>query len=209
MQWVPQERNIFSAVHCAWQFQKSFPAIFQSGKVDVCPGFKNIVSDLTKSTVVIREDDKLRIPGYLLKVKGKSEYQIVLSSSQTTCWKRFTLCKELCHMLTDDSSVYARNVTDQIAHAIKVRDAFRVTSELNSEEFCFILAIELMIPLQRRAEIRRKIKESESHFNIANSLKIPEWIINYYYKIALLADTTDVIRVALAHHDEEMQPIAD
>ena len=206
MNWVPKERTIFSVVECAWNFQTSNPDIFQQGKVEVDPALRNLILKVTGAKIALREDANLRLPGYLLKKRGIAEYDIVLSRSITYCWKRFTLVKELCHILTDDGSVYAKNATEQIAHALVMRNAFNAIAALNSEEFCFLLAIELLIPLQRRTEIQAKIKAGETDFNIANSLKIPEWIIHFYYKRTPFSNTTDAIRLAFDYHMVDAPP---
>lgn len=209
MSWVPKERTIFSVVQCAWQFQTSHPAIFQVLRVSVNPGLMKIITKITGAAIHLSLDEELRLPGYLLKKREILEYTIVLARNSTWCWKRFTLCKELCHVLTDDGSVYARSAIEQLAHAIKIRQAFNALAKLNSEEFCFLLAIELMIPLQRRLEIGSRVKKGEPDFNIANDLKMPEWIINYYYKQTPLADTTDALRLAFGYHEEDRPPFKE
>ena len=97
-------------------------------------------------------------------------FEILVPKTFNVCHRRFALCKELCHILTDDGPFKSHDPIDQLNKALQTvrkvlnspRDAelspLFTQTELPSEDFCFLLALDILIPVYRRDEIIETVK---------------------------------------------------
>lgn len=185
--------DVVTAITNAFDFQKSHEDFFDVDRVRISPDLVNLVSQEKSCTLNIKEDQHLYcVRGYILSKTREAHRDIVISAVSTRCWKRFTLCKELCHVLTDDETVRAHRPVEQLSLAIKAKEEPQTV--ISTESFCTIMAIELMIPPKHRPSLRERVKNDESTWDIANDLKIPEWVIEFYYRRTNLALLSDLVR---------------
>jgi hypothetical protein len=122
------------------------------------------------------------------------------------CHLNFAVCKELCHVLTDEGEFKSRDPFQQLFRALEICDEVIDPYLANlltkphlplSEDFCFLLAIELLIPIGRRNEIiaqfksdraKKRIIDEANLLNVARSLKIPKKVLTFF----VLSDYHDI-----------------
>jgi hypothetical protein len=123
---------------------------------------------------------------------------INIIKESSDCWQRFTKVKEFCSAFAGHyQSETLRNTIyeGEEDYAKSIEEAFkRKTSTINSdgllagdidcETFAILLAIELMIPRDRRNITKRlieKVENNETTLNdVAKSLMIPEAVLRFF-----------------------------
>lgn len=120
-----------------------------------------------------------------------NNYYIVINGKQNTCWKRFTLIKELCSLyVNQDARVpemglktfddYQKSLDISYDEMLKLKSR-TAGEDLESDTFAIILATELMIPPFYRMEtstlINRQKNSTITMNDIAKSLSMPEFIL--------------------------------
>lgn len=114
------------------------------------------------------------------------KYEVVLLEGQNPCWNRFTLCKELFHVLLDTDEY--RNI-DIDAHVDEVKNTFYVDdSEPNlpatSEELAEIAAMEFLFPyVSRKEELTGVPLEFKA---IAEKYKVPQVLVEQYLSVSYI-----------------------
>jgi hypothetical protein len=121
-------------------------------------------------------------------------YQILIPATFNVCHRRFALCKELCHILTDADPYKEHDVFAQLNRALRtVRNVvnangdgdlspFFTSTSLDSEDFCFLLALEILIPVNKRDQIILdvKVNGTKTPFMVATELRIPESLVWFF-----------------------------
>ncbi len=105
------------------------------------------------------------------------------STQRNYCWRRFTKCKELCHLLIDTkSSLWCTDVMRQLESAAS-RPLFEGNLEdgdksLSSEQFCYFLALELAVPWKVRLEHPElQTVKDKDYRAYAEVFRIPEAVV--------------------------------
>ena len=119
-------------------------------------------------------------------------HDILIPASFNLCHQRFAVCKELCHILTDDKSVKTDDIILQLNTAIKTvyrvqnaqqlldENPFFTSEKLSSEDFCFLLALEILIPINHRDAIMKSVSLGVKTYDIAYGLRIPETLVKFF-----------------------------
>lgn len=161
----------------------------------VWPGLKNAVQRYKGGKQIVR----YYLPPTLLTdisihIEKPDRYEILIPEIFNCCHKRFALCKELCHILTDDKFSSSRNPFDQLNRALvtnkkvlgykesefEINPLFTGT-ELLSEEFCFLLALEILIPIPQRDKLIADVRvKGIKTYDVALSLRIPESLVIFF-----------------------------
>jgi hypothetical protein len=123
-------------------------------------------------------------------------FEILIPESFNPCHRRFAICKELCHILTDEDAAKSRQPIEQLNRALqtvrKVLESKLVDSEINqlfsatdipSEDFCFLLALEILIPVNRRDDLITNVRvKGVRTYDVAVHLRIPESLVIFFDK---------------------------
>jgi hypothetical protein len=116
-------------------------------------------------------------------------FQIIIPKTFNRCHFRFALCKELCHVISDDHSIRVSDPTAALqtardsAHSVRENSAnLFLATELDSEHFCFVMALELLIPVLARKEILRRLDRGDNSYDIAYPLAIPQKLVEFFHK---------------------------
>jgi len=148
-----------------------------------------ITIDLVPATVIdsVRSDDgAAKRADQLLRailVRFETNACIVLVDGLNQCWTRFSLCKELCHIVLGQAhSLETLDIQAQLHAAITIaRDPSR-DRELSSEELGWFTAIEVMLPAQDRPTILERRASGEDSLSIAQSYHVPKAIVDLMFE---------------------------
>src|SRR5271170_7145411 len=115
------ERNFVGAIRLANWIKRNNWYVSAAAAVNVSegcvwPGFGNAVMKHCGKRIDLYYIDYLRFISVVLK-RGDDGFEILIPSSFNTCHRRFAVCKELCHVLTDDINVRADDPVDQLTSA--------------------------------------------------------------------------------------------
>jgi hypothetical protein len=159
----------------------------------ILPTFKNKVEDYRggKSIVIFKSDD---LKNTSICIERDGIYQIVLPKGFNFCHQKFAVCKELCHILTDDGTYKSHEPIEQLTRALqtnrkvltspKDRELSLLFTEakLSAEDFCFLLALEILIPVEKRDQIITDVKVSgiKKPYDIALELHIPSSLVEFF-----------------------------
>lgn len=106
---------------------------------------------------------------------------ITCSSLRNYCWRRYVYTKEICHHYTGYyQSSFEGEPLIQLARASRDSNYSRDT-ELDDEQFCLFLAIELMIPWKFRGEISDVYRQQNSTYQVALSTRVPLSIVDFFF----------------------------
>lgn len=130
--------------------------------------------DHTMTSFVVMNDD--------------GSYEICLLSGNTNCWNRFSLCKELFHVVLDAED--HRNA-DLEVHLLEFRSsmldrAVEGSESAKNEMITEFAAMQFLFPYGRRLEYAEQIKAtpedrlSDLYENIARSHRVPRFMIEDY-----------------------------
>lgn len=185
--------RLFDAICIAREIQKTSPEIFQALPVEVSPALVSFAENRAKLKVEIGlipvEHTKAR--GYLLRYNKRAE--IMISDSQSFCWRRYVITKELSHLIADTEDQYLTGdlIDYQADMALKMRTgryySHRTTSSgatipdrqgelLDSESFSWHLAFHLLVPWKRWPEFL-SLLDSGNTFQAAEQFKIPRTVV--------------------------------
>jgi hypothetical protein len=158
------------------------------------PGFKNKVEDYHKPKRVVMYSPSDYLQNVSICIERAEGYEILLPQSFTFCEKKFAVCKELCHILTDDEDYKSHEPVEQIQHALQTDrkvlssatdrelSLLFTDSKLSSEDFCFLLAMELLLPVEKRDNFITdvKVNGTKTPYDIALELKIPKSLVSFF-----------------------------
>jgi hypothetical protein len=158
----------------------------------VWPAFKKAVEKHRGKPISLYVRDELKVTSTSLQA-GEEGFVILIPASFNFCHARFAICKELCHVLTDDDSVRAVDAVVQLNSAYQtvkkitevkgVMDLspFFTQAVLSSEDFCLLLALEILIPIKERDQILSDLSlKGYRPFDIAVRLRIPETLVKFF-----------------------------
>jgi|ERR1035437_408144 DNA-binding CsgD family transcriptional regulator len=193
------ERNFVGAIRIANWIKRNNWCVSTGDIINVSegcvwPAFKNAVQKHHGKKIELHFRDDLNFTSFSL-VKGDPAefFEILIPSAFNFCHRRFAICKELCHIFTDDNSVRTHDPVATLNHAlqtaISVQNPRRESElsplftyvEISSEDFCFLLALEILIPIKDRNRIiTESLVEGISNYDIAVRLRIPEKLVKFY-----------------------------
>ena len=131
---------------------------------------------------------QLRIRKLLVDFEGTSlrgnveryedRVEIHVRKSLSDSWRRFTVVKELCHLLLDGEEDWSVDVVTTIADLLAFSGfSGEETAEIRSEKLAEIMALELIYPIEDRRPDLASIADGKKISEIAASRKIPAiWI---------------------------------
>lgn len=191
------ERNFKGAIRLSnwlkakhWYSSKGDPVNIAMGGVS--PAFLNAVQNERKKYIEVHYRTDLATTS--ICIEREKSFQILIPESFNSCHRRFALCKELCHVLTDDAHHRCHDPDRQIGRTLttgmNVRNSVRdgelcplfTLTELESEDFCFLLAMEIVIPVSKRDQIMADVKISakKTHYQVATELMIPQSLVRFF-----------------------------
>jgi len=115
--------------------------------------------------------------------------QILLSHTNSLCWNRFTVCKELMYYYLEETATANKPEKgdvgkDLISKLSSISGSFceiKKEDDLDKEQFTFCLAIEVMLPWVWRDEVHDMNEQGFTNKEIATRFKVPEAIIEMYF----------------------------
>lgn len=114
-------------------------------------------------------------------VDRKDGIDLVFLKDLNNCWRRFALCKELCHILLADPSNYSPNFAEHIEGCFGISLAGNTDDKMAStyvERTAEIAAMEYLFPYSER---RQYIGRSDLEFmQIADQYKAPRIYVESY-----------------------------
>jgi hypothetical protein len=159
----------------------------------VWPSFKNAVQKERGEREILRYYvDYLTTTSICKEVDHR--FQILVPKTFNPCHRRFALCKELCHILTDNAPFKSHDPIAQLTRALQtVRQVLNspkdselsplfTSTDLTSEDFCFLLALEILIPINKRDKIITDVKVTgtKTAYNVACDLRIPQSLVRFF-----------------------------
>lgn len=110
-------------------------------------------------------------------------------ASQSENWQRFTVVKELCHVLLDTPDDWSTDVVATIVGLLAFSNlSGEESAVIRSEKLAEVMALELIYPLEDRREDRAFIQAGGKISDLAERRKVPPlWIergvADWYYEI--------------------------
>lgn len=161
-----------------------------------------IVKDDTGLEIEYRKlnlDQPGQIRGRLLRYKDIA--YIEYNSELNTCWTRFVVCKELCHLILDSEEDYTKSPPSFVEELIG-----QITGEprkdLASERMAEIAALELLFPHDLRRSFMKDFETGKySLLDIATILRIPQQYAEICYHRRYIDYMVEVRRKMAAASD--------
>jgi len=197
----PFDRNFSGAVKLAYWIKLNSWFVSTEEKVNVAdgrvwPAFKNAVEKHGQKKIQLHFRDELKNTSMsLANLEPENSFDILIPTmSFNTCYKRFAICKELCHILTDSVSAVPTDPVEQIKGALQTvenvqkapmefwKNPFFKDNPLSSENFCFLLALEILIPTKERDKMVSAVVSGVNPYDVAFHLRIPELLVKFYVK---------------------------
>lgn len=174
--------------------------------VNVNPDIVQVVNSLIACEIQIIElaTETSKIAGFLLHRRSadpenpifedKVTPQIIVPSSNSNCWKRFAVCKELMYYYVggNDFKEWEKALTNSplsnesfLARLRSISGEFwdiEKESELDIEQFTLCVAMEILLPWQQREELNAMKGSGQTNRKIAERFKVPEVIISRYFE---------------------------
>lgn len=168
------------AEECISDLTEKFPNGFQI--VRVTPPLLNLTHEKIGKKVEIRRiessDDN---PLYGFVELGENSAVIRYRSDLNTCWRRFTVAKELFHLyagIVEDARFLSSDAVAQMA-----MDARKVVpndgKQLDDEVAAFYLALEYLIPWRLREQFDRLRSFAATTYQIAKVFMIPRPFVEH------------------------------
>jgi hypothetical protein len=192
-------RNFSGAVGLANWIKLNSGLFSETGDIEesqshVWPEFKRYIERLRAVPINLFLRDELTTVTLALRTPPPHEsFSILVPSSFNHCYRRFAVCTELCHILTDDVSLESSDPVSQIEAALATLGRVQsggihgtanplfLAPVLSSEDFCFLLSLELLIPIRDREKIVVDVMlRGVSCYDVAYRLRVPEQLIRFY-----------------------------
>jgi hypothetical protein len=116
-----------------------------------------------------------------------SKVDIFYDLDRNKCWRRFTLTKELCHILYEfPNNQHLASTPEQIASLITQILAGLASSNLgknhaaDSEQATVLMAIEILLPHRERANVNKMLAEGGDTLTVAKHYLLPEQMVSLY-----------------------------
>jgi len=145
-----------------------------------------LVEGTRASSVSIQrsDNDSEEVHSLLLPYSGSKDDVIVVRAKLNYCWIRFCVTKELIHLYLNDTNLSSgtTNLHRIIEQARKSRWS-KGDGQVPMETFCFLVAVELVIPTEIRGEISDMHHDRAlTNHQIADFLKVPQVIVCEYFE---------------------------
>jgi Predicted Zn peptidase len=107
-----------------------------------------------------------------------NKVMIHVRASLSTPWRRFTVVKELCHVLLDDAEDFSTDVVTTIRDLLQFTGFNgKESAEIRSEKLAEIMAVELMYPIEFRRGDKAALQAGAKIGDLAEKRQIPPiWI---------------------------------
>lgn len=208
---VPELRSVgrfIDAVLIAKNLFDEYPQLLKNDKkiINVNPDIVRIVNSIIGCDIQLIEiqTETTKIAGFLLHqlsddpknpiFEDKITPQIVLPKSNSTCWNRFAICKELMYYYVnggDEEKTWERALkTNTLTHSDLIAklnsisgDFWEINKEddLDIERFTICIATEVLLPWQYRSELKEMKNAGQTYRKIAERFKVPESIVTRYF----------------------------
>jgi len=124
-------------------------------------------------------DEALRAALALYEVAGQKRARIGFSSSLNRCWQRFVVCKELMHLVIDDSSARTPAALEQLsAMTLQITGPH---TRVDSEVLAALAAIEYFLPIgERPSEL--SVDDPEAILRVATKFRLPQHWVRFFYR---------------------------
>jgi hypothetical protein len=141
---------------------------------------EHIISRMTKTPII-----KQVVPFEGTIVRGMCEryddrVQIYIRAAQPTVWVRYTIIKELCHVLNDQPCEYSPRGQDTIEAMVRfvgLAPGNGMSDVLQSERLAEITALELLYPLEFRDGDRAIVENGGTIDDIVSLRQVPSaWV---------------------------------
>lgn len=131
---------------------------------------------------------------YSMCVMTKDGADIVLAKGLNHCWQRYTICKELFHLLIDDEKY--RNL-DIFAHSEAVTISYSLDDSrpdlgVAAEFLAEVAAMEFLFPYAQREQQMRS--GQPNYPAIAQQYRIPQLLVDRYLSPRLMSTLKEVSR---------------
>ena len=161
-----------------------FPEGFRS--VSVLPTLLDVVAKKIGKTIFVREMDvreaDVSLYGYVENFSA--EAVIKIKPGMNTCWKRFTVLKELMHLYSNtcNDSAEGDKASLIVMAARRSRDVIaRDNTILGNEEAAFYMALEVLIPWENGREQLIRLRElGATQYQIAKVYMLPTPMISHF-----------------------------
>jgi hypothetical protein len=184
-------RDFTGAIQLSLKIKRENFGISTTKFINVNPAFIEAVEKDAKVPINVNYD--FQVTDLSVAFWGENRWVILIPEVFNYCHARFALCKELCHILTDDSTTRAKDPTSQILQALKLNRVIQEPDSKtleplldlqpwDSETYCFFLALEIMIPDSRREEMLRLYNLGTPTLDIAHQIKMPETLVAFYFQ---------------------------
>lgn len=104
-------------------------------------------------------------------------------SSLNLCYRRFAVCKELAHLLIDNAQEHFTSdpiaLIQQLITNVPMDDA---ATDLGSEQFAALSAVEILIPWGHRKMLRGMLEDGATDREVAEKIRVPEKIVNFFFR---------------------------
>jgi hypothetical protein len=176
-------RRISKVISGASQAPFSFPVEIQR---DIHPVIKTMISKKMGHPydVLFKQiDGKVdKVRGKLTRFDSRNYARILFFSEQTKCWRRFVMCKEMAHLITDDQDDCTTDIDAQIQGLITALPPISgIDLSIHSEYNALVLATEIMIPWELRKQIFDLKASGSTHYDLAKVCMVPEKIIDMVF----------------------------
>ncbi len=113
--------------------------------------------------------------------------QILVSATNSHCWNRFTVCKELLYYYigekakTPEKGLVGEDLIEKLESIKGDFCDIKKEDDLDTEHFTFVMAIELLLPWERRDDLHKQKETGLTNHQIALNFSVPESIISLYF----------------------------
>jgi hypothetical protein len=134
--------------------------------------------------------------------------KIIHSKTLNPCWRRFSICKELAHIDSDQeedfTTAYSAFAPYLVADAAFISDAIPsdLVRPVLSEQLAYFFALETLLPWELRDQLVKMRDNGKSDFEIATFCKVPEQIV----ALALHSSYTEASARLNKRYDELIGP---
>jgi len=193
-------RNFVGAISLGNWIKRNHFDVSPKEKVNVAegrvwPAFRDAVSKHRGGIPIrlLQREELKTVSASLRKPEPVDHWRILVPLQFNYCHKRFAICKELCHILYEGAASHYGDPFAELSEALGTSSNVRIAEprfptllfvreEISSESFCFLLAMELLIPIKCRAPIISDSFRGRSNFDIASDLRIPETLVDFYIR---------------------------
>jgi hypothetical protein len=119
------------------------------------------------------------ILGMTLRYKGRAE--IIYSAQLNQCYKRFSVCNELCSIVFPSNQTFRLDDVSRPMEALgALAPSLSADAETDILTLRFFAMIEILIPWRLRSEIEEWQQKRMSHFEIASRLRVPMQVLEVF-----------------------------